>query len=91
MQSSRWGFQLTWNGIRPPAKPWPDYVRLCGLDVILGCGLALAVPFYGDPDHSVETGERWGQLPSDHFPHILPGGLAVVSLKGESCPAAAAG
>jgi hypothetical protein len=78
---------LEWDLL--PAKPWPDYVRLCGSTSSSDVALVLAVlSYYG---RSVETGEGWGQSLVDNFPRILPGGLAVVSTESRVMPSCCCG
>lgn len=75
-----------------PTKPWPDYVRLCGSTSSSDVALVLAVlSSYGHHGRSVETGEGWGQSLLDHFPRILPGGLAVVSAERRILPSCCCG
>jgi hypothetical protein len=72
-----------------PPEPWPNFVRLCGATPSSEVALMLAVAsLYG---RSVETGEGWAQSLLDHFPRILPGGLAVVSAERLVMPSCCCG
>jgi hypothetical protein len=72
-----------------PPEPWPPFVRLCASTS--SSDIALLVAVLSSYGHSSGAPAASAQALLDHFPAILPGGLAVVSTDRQIMPSCCCG